>query len=47
MTGFRFPAPEAIWPILLKNNIRTEQDLIDYVEKHPLRYDMGVYYGYL
>jgi hypothetical protein len=47
MSGFRFPAPEAIWPILLKNNIRTEQDLIDYVEKHPLRYDIGKYYSFL
>jgi hypothetical protein len=47
MSGFRFPVPEVIWPILLKNNIRTEQDLIDYVEKHPLRYDIGKYYSFL
>ena len=46
MSGFRFPVPEAIWPVLLKNNIRTEQDLINYVEKHPLRYDIGKYYSF-
>lgn len=47
MSGFRFPAPESICPVLLKNNIQTEQDLINYVEKHPLRYDMGQYYSFL
>lgn len=47
MSGFRFPAPESIWHILLKNNIQTEQDLILYVEQHPLRYNMNEYYRFL
>ena len=32
---------------IAQKQYQNEQDLINYVEKHPLRYDMGVYYGFL
>jgi hypothetical protein len=47
MSRFKYPIPEIIRPLLIVKNITSVEKLIDYVEKHPMKFVQSMYADFL
>ena len=47
MSRFKYPIPEIIRPLLIVKNITSVEKLIDYVEKHPMKFVPSMYADFL